>query len=105
MITDVVTVTVSQLAITIEEPLPDTRVNGGDALVIAGQAAGILGGAPVDSVTVDIDAEHLLANDTSAWSVTWVTPVVTVDTPTDITATVWSAGESKAQIVSIVLTP
>jgi len=105
MITDVVTVTISQLAIRIMEPLPDATVVGGDPLVISGEAAGLLGGAPIDSVTVDIGAEHLLANGTDAWTVTWTTPVVTTDTPTDITATVWAGAESTASLVSVILTP
>jgi len=64
-----------------------------------------MNGAPLDSVTVGIGSEHLLANGTDSWSVTWLTPVVTVNTPTDITATVWAGGESFARLVSVILTP
>ncbi len=105
MITDVVTVTISQLSLKILAPLPDETILGGDPLLISGEAAGLLGGAPLDSVTVDIGSEHFLASGTAAWSVTWTTPAVAVDTPAEITATAYAGGETVAKTVSIILTP
>ncbi len=105
MVTDVVTVTVTQLVIKIVEPLAGTTVTGGDPVTVAGTAIGLLGGAPMDSVVVDIGTEHLAASGTDTWSVTWTAPVVTVNTPTDIIATVWAGGESVSQTISVTVTP
>ncbi len=103
--TDFVTVTVSQVGIQIADPLDGVLVLGGDPLPISGTANGILSGAPIDSVIVDIGAERLVATGTDAWNVTWLAPIVTVDTPTDITATVWSNSLTATETITVTVTP
>lgn len=105
MVTDAVTVTISQLTIQILAPAAGDSVVGGDPLTISGNAQGRLNGAPVDSVTVSVAGEHLLADGTDTWTASWDAPVVTTATPTDITATVWAAGESASQTIAVTLTP
>lgn len=105
MVTDVVTVTVSQLSLAILEPGDGALIPGGDPLTLSGTASGILNGAPVDSVVVDVADERLLANGTTNWSATWLTPTVAADTPYDITATMWVDGESLSRMISVTVTP
>jgi len=104
MVTDVVTVTVSQLSLTIVEPGDGAMIVGGEPLIISGTASGILNGAPVDSVVVDVADEHLVANGTTDWSATWLTPTVAADTPFPIAATLWTDGETLRRTISVTVT-
>ena len=103
--TDFVTVTVSQVGIQIDNPLDGASVLGGEPVEVSGLANGILNGAPVDSVIVNIGAERFVASGTNSWSVSWLSPVVADNTPTGITATVWTDGETVTDAISITLTP
>ncbi len=104
-VTDSVTVTVTQLAVNIIDPLDGASVLGGEPLAINGDASGILGGAALDSVVVDIGAEHLVASGTTAWDTTWLAPSVGADTPVDIIATAWAGGESVSSTISVTVVP
>jgi hypothetical protein len=104
-VTDLVSVTIADLTISITSPLAGARLVGGSSVSVSGTAAALPGGAPVDSVVVDIGATHLVATGTVAWNTTWNTPVVAADTPADITATVWAGGQSAAGTVNVTLTP
>lgn len=105
IVTDAITVTVTQLAITTLGPIDGAAIVGGEPVNIAGTASGILGGALIDSVTVDIGAERMLASGAELWTTTWLSPVVATDTDLEIIATVWAGGESTATTTAITLTP
>jgi len=104
-VTDVATVTITQLVVNILSPLDGATIAGGEPVTIGGTASGLLGGAPMDSVVVDIGTEHLLAGGTAIWNTSWKAPVVGSDTPTDITATVWAGGESASRTIVVTVTP
>ncbi len=105
MVTDAVTVTVTQLSITTLSPVADTLLPGGNAINITGTAFGVLGGAPIDSVVVDIGSDHLVAVGTDPWSASWLPPLVAVNTAMDIVATVWAGDESVSSTTAVTVTP
>jgi hypothetical protein len=100
-VTSVISVTVTQLSVAIDNPADAAAVAGGATIKISGSASGILGGAPVDSVTVDVGDEHFLANGAATWDVDWTTPrsVTQLDVP--IVATVWSGGETASDAIAV----
>lgn len=105
VVTDFITVTVSQLTVAILDPLENGTVVSGDAVNIAGTAAGLLGGNPVDSVVIDIGTEQIVATGTSLWSTTWTAVDVTADTPTSILVTAWAGADSVTTSVNIIVQP
>ncbi len=104
MITDVVTVTISQLLISILDPLADADVVGGEVVNISGVASGILNGAPVDRVELTIGAETILASGAENWSASWTPAVVTETTSVDIVATAWVGDDSTSQTITVNVT-
>jgi hypothetical protein len=106
---DAITVTVTQLAVRIDEPADGSQVDGGSEVTIAGRAISVSNGAPIDSVVVDVagDVEpvHLVASGTDTWSATWSTPTVTAILDAVITARVWAAGESSRDEITVRVAP
>ena len=105
VVTDVVNVTVTQLAVAILSPLDGASVAGGSTVTISGTAVGELGGAPVDSVVVDVGGLHFTPTGTATWTASWPVPAVGVDTPADIVATAWAAGQSASRLITVTITP
>lgn len=106
---DAITVTVTQLAVRIDEPLDGAQVEGDSEVTIAGRAISVSNGAPIDSVVVDVSGEvepaRLVAGDTDDWSVTWSTQTVTTILDAVITARVWAAGEFSQDQISVTVAP
>jgi len=105
MVTDVVTVTVTQLTVAITTPAEGDRIVGGTTVDLAGTAGGLLNGAAVDSVTVDIGLVHLLARGGNSWTTTWSPPTVGADSLQTIAATVWAGGDTATTSIGVTLTP
>ncbi len=93
-ITTAITVTVTQLAVTITNPLAGADLTGNKPVNFTGTAAGILGGAPLDSVTIDIGDDHFPASGTSNWSAEWTAPLWDADSTLTLAATVWAGGDT-----------
>jgi len=105
VVTDFITVTVSQLTIEILDPLADAFVVSASEINISGLAGSILGGTPIDTVVIDIGAEQIIASGTNQWAATWTAVDVLVDTPTTIVVTAWVGTESVTTSVDIVVQP
>ncbi|MDX2472788.1 MAG: Ig-like domain-containing protein [Candidatus Krumholzibacteria bacterium] len=104
MVTDAITVMISQLLVDILDPLDGADVIGGEVVMISGTASGIVNGAPVDRVELEIGGEQILASGTETWSASWTPAVVGQTTPVDIVATVWAGTESTSQTISVNVT-
>jgi len=108
-VTAAITVTVTQLAVVIDDPLEGDQLLGDTEVTITGRAASVLGGAPIDSVVVDIgggvDPMHLVADGTNTWSTTWTTQTVTAILNATITARAWAAGEVVSDDISVTVAP
>jgi hypothetical protein len=89
-VTTDITVTVTQLAVTITDPVDGADLTGNMNAKFSGTAAGVLGGATLDSVTIDIGADHLEASGTTSWSADWDAPLWDADTTLTLAATVWA---------------
>jgi hypothetical protein len=112
-VTAAITVTVTQLAIIIDDPLEDAQVLGETEVTIAGRAASVTNGAAIDSITVDIggdvDPVHVLVAEnvsgTVDWSTTWTTQTVTAILNATITARAWAEGEVVSNEVFVTVAP
>ncbi len=93
-VTTAITVTVTQLAVTITEPVDGANLTGNKLAKFTGTAAGVLGGAPLDSVTIDIGEDHFPASGTGNWSANWEAPLWDADSTLTLAATVWAGGDT-----------
>ena len=100
-VTEVLAVTVTRLAISIDEPTDGAQVAGGSTESIGGTAKPALDGAAIDSVTVYADDQRLPVTGIDAWSTTWLAPEVGEATPAEIVATVHASGETAADTVAV----
>jgi hypothetical protein len=100
-----VTVTVTQLAVSITSPQEGEQIPGQTQVTVEGKASSILGGAPLDSITVNLAGSDTLATGLESWSVDWNVPGVTEDLLTLIRATAWAGGESASDTVTVTITP
>jgi len=89
-VTTDITVTVTQLAVTITDPAAGADLTGNMTANFTGTAAGVLDGATMDLVTIDIGADHLEASGTTNWSASWDAPLWDADTTLTLTATIWA---------------
>lgn len=105
VVTDFISVTVTQMTVAILDPLENGTVISGEPVNIAGTAGGMLGGDPIDTVVIDIGSEQITATSTNIWAETWTATDVLVDTPTTITVTAWAGTESVSASVNIVIQP
>jgi hypothetical protein len=96
-----ITVTVTQLAVALTSPADGTDLTGNKPAVFSGTAAGILNGAPLDSVTVDIGAEHFPASGTTNWSLEWAAPLWEADTTLTVAATVWAGPDTAMTSIQV----
>lgn len=108
-VTTTVAVTVTQLVVLVDEPLDGALLASESDVAITGTAKGILAGATLDSVVVDIGGDvepvHLEADGDATWSATWTTPAVADTTDASITARVWAGGESAIRQVNVRVVP
>jgi hypothetical protein len=100
-VTTAITVTVTQLVVAITDPVDGADLIGNKTINFAGTAAGILNGAPLDSVTIDIGDDHLLASGTTNWSAVWESPLLDADTTLPLAATVWAGGETAMTSIDV----
>ena len=87
-VTTAITVTVTQLAVTITDPVDGADLTGNKEAKFTGTAAGVLGGSALEMVTIDIGADQLEASGTTNWSATWDAPLWDADTTLTLAATV-----------------
>lgn len=85
-VTTAITVTVTQLAVTISSPLDGADVTANRKVNLTGTAAQVLGGSVVDTVFVEIGDTTLVASGTTNWSAEWTAPLQDTDYPLAITA-------------------
>jgi Bacterial Ig domain len=100
-----INVTVTQLAVTITSPLEGAEVVGDTDVLVAGVAAPVLGGAPIDSVTITIDGQTQLADGTDSWSFDWHPAAVDEVTEETITATVYALTDQHSTTVNVSIVP
>jgi len=100
-VTTAITVTVTQLVVIITDPVDGADLIGNKTYNFAGTAAGILNGAPLDSVTIDIGDDHLLASGTMNWSAVWEAPLLDADTTLPLAATVWAGEETATTSIDV----
>jgi hypothetical protein len=100
-VTTAITVTVTQLVVIITDPVDGADLIGNKTINFAGTAAGILNGAPLDSVTIDIGDDHLLASGTMNWSAVWEAPLLDADTTLPLAATVWAGEETATTSIDV----
>jgi len=100
-VTTAITVTVTQLVVTITDPVDGANLTGNKSVNFSGTAAGILNGAPLDSVTIDIGADHFPASGTSNWSAEWNAPLWDSDTILTLAATVWAGGDTAMTSIEV----
>ena len=103
--TAAITVTVSQLTLAILEPAEGDTLAADADVSVSGTAGGILGGAPLDQITVQVDGQILVAEGTDIWTVTWHTPVVTEPAGYTILVTVSAGADSYSREVGVVVAP
>lgn len=100
-VTTAVTVTVTQLAVTITSPEDGGNVTADKKFNLTGTAAQVLGGTAVDLVTIDIGDEHFEASGTTNWTAEWKAPLEDTDVTLLMTATSWAAGDTAQHSISI----
>jgi hypothetical protein len=99
-VTTAITVTVTQLSVDITDPLDGADLIGNKPIVFTGTAAGVLNGTALDSVTVDIGAEHFPATGTTNWSLPW-TPPWEADMTLTVAATVWAGADTAMTSIQV----
>ena len=100
-VTTAITVTVTQLAVAITEPLDGADLTNNRTINFSGTAAGVLGGTPLDLVTLDIGDEHIEASSTDNWSVAWDAPLWDADTTLTVVATAWAAADTAQHVIEV----
>jgi hypothetical protein len=100
-ITTAITVTVTQLAVTITDPVDGANLTGNKSVNFTGTAAGVLNGAPMDSVTIDIGDDHFPASGTSLWTAEWTAPLWDADSTLTLTTTVWADGDTAMTSIEV----
>jgi hypothetical protein len=99
-VTTAITVTVTQLTVNFTDPLDGADLTGNKPTVFTGTATGILNGTALDSVTVDIGAEHFPATGTTNWSLPW-TPPWDADVTLTVAATVWAGADTAMTSIQV----
>lgn len=103
--TTVIQVTVTQLTLAILEPAGGTELVADTDVAISGTAGGLLGGAAIDQVTVEVDGQTLTADGTGLWTTTWHTPAVVEPIPTTIKVTLVAGTESYSREIAVTVVP
>ena len=105
-VTTAITVTVTQLAVTITTPTEGTDFRGNRVFTFTGTAAGVLGGTALDSVFIDIGNDHFKASGTTNWTADWTAPLLDTDTPLTLIATSWAGADTAVTSIPVnVITP
>ena len=100
-VTTAITVTVTQLVVTIVSPMDGANLAGNKQANFTGTASGVLNGAPLDSVTIDIGADHFPASGTSNWSAEWIAPLWDADSTLTLATTAWAGGETAMTSIEV----
>ncbi len=100
-VTTSITVTVTQLAVAITDPVDGANLAGNKIVNFTGIAAGVLNGAPLDSVTIDIGADHFPASGAANWSAEWTAPLWNADSTLTLAATVWAGGDTAMTSIEV----
>jgi len=100
-VTTAITVTVTQLSVAITDPLDGANLTGNKPIVFTGTAAGVLNGTALDSVTVDIGADHFPATGTTNWSLPWTATLWEADTTLTVAATVWAGADTAMTSIQV----
>ncbi len=103
--TGLLTVTVTQFIVQITEPADGAEIPDETVTTVAGLAASILGGAPLDSVKVNLAGADTLATGLESWSVDWDVPAVEEQQQALVIAEAWAGGESVADTVTVTINP
>ncbi len=103
--TALITVTISQLAVTITLPVGGAQIIGGSEVAVAGTAVPFLGGAPLDSVVVIANNQRLRATGLANWSTPWTAPTVSATTPLQIIARAFAGADSAQTLVDVSIEP
>jgi hypothetical protein len=103
--TALITVTVSQLAVTITAPAAGAQIVGGSVVTVSGTAVPLLGGAPLDSVVVLVDTQRLPATGLGSWTTPWTAPTVSGTTPLQVVARAFAGADSAQTQVDVSVVP
>jgi hypothetical protein len=99
-------VTVSQLTVSITEPVEGAELITGGPITLRGRATQDLTSAPLDSVVVTIaDVRLPLYEGLGGWTARWDAPAVAEDESTTVTATAHAGEHSVTTSVGAILVP
>jgi hypothetical protein len=103
--TAVISVTISQLHVTITAPVDGTQIISESDVAVTGRAVPFLGGAPLDSVVVLVGSERLRATGLASWEATWTAPLVGGATPIQLVARAFAGPDSVQTVVDLTVVP
>ncbi len=98
-------VTVTQLLLTIGDPLDGAELVSDTDVNIVGTAQAMLNGPALDQVSLEIAGQTIVATGTDIWSATWHTPVVTESTAYTLAITVLAGTDFLTREIEVTVSP
>lgn len=100
-VTTAITVTVTQMAVTITNPVAGETFTPNRTYSFSGTASGILGVAALEEVIVHVGTDTLAVSGDSNWSADWTAPIPDIDTTLTMTATAVAGGNTAVTSIDL----
>ncbi len=107
LLTEVVDFGEQPLAVGFYAPAPNTELSGGTSYQMRGWAFAATGGAPVDSVKLDLEdgSGWIRAEGLEEWTLWWDVPAVDIETGRTLRARAWAGADSVTTTLPVMIDP